>query len=137
MVLALGVIFELRAVEIYFAQIARAVPLCLIVEVLRRRIAALSTGRHGSGPHRLAELNNGHKAVAARPINFLRSQVRTRAERRQRAPNGGSEADRYARSCVSEGMHDVIGESLEPVDVSPWRLPCSEVDHKFVGCRRQ
>src|SRR5437764_15138175 len=41
MLLALGVPLELRPVEVYFAQIARAIPLGLIVEVSRPRMTAL------------------------------------------------------------------------------------------------
>src|SRR5262245_23748337 len=66
-----GVTFELRAIEIHVSQIARAITFGLIIEVGRRRIAALSAGGHGFGPHGLAELDDRHKAVAAGPVNLL------------------------------------------------------------------
>src|SRR5262245_4776773 len=71
MIHPLGVTLELRAVEIHISQIARAVTFRLIIEVGRRRIAALAAGGHGFGSHSLAELDDGDKAVAAGPVNLL------------------------------------------------------------------
>jgi hypothetical protein len=80
MILTLSVTFELRAVEIHVPQIACAVAFRLIIEVGRRWIAARSAGGHGFGSHSLAEFDDGHKAVAACPVNLLRLFVRARAE---------------------------------------------------------
>ena len=134
MVLTLGMTLELRAVEIYLSEIACAVSFRLIIEVRRRWIAALSASRHGPGTHSLAELNDRHKAVAAGAVNLLRPFVRTRGERSQRAPNRRSETDRNARAGVAEWMHDVVGETLEAIDIAPRRSPRSEVGREFVRC---
>ena len=71
MIRSLSMSFELRAVEIQIPQVTRTVPLRLIIEVRGRRIAAFSTRGHGFGAHRFAELDDGHKAVAAGPVNLL------------------------------------------------------------------
>src|SRR5471030_3254073 len=86
MVLALRVARELRRIEVDVAQIARAVSLGLIVEVLRLRVAALAAGRHRLRAHRVAELDDGDEAVAGVAVHFLRGLVAARAERRERAP---------------------------------------------------
>ncbi|MCG3162546.1 MAG: hypothetical protein JMDDDDMK_03813 [Acidobacteria bacterium] len=128
---------ELRAVEIHFAQIARAVPFRLIVEVARRRVAALAAGAHGFGAHRLAEFDDGHEAVAAGSVPFLRPLVRTRAERGQRSPHGGRKAHRNARPGVAERMRDVGAQPLKAIDLAPRRFPASEVSREFVRRRRE
>src|ERR1051325_1252907 len=134
-VLALGVPLELRTVEIDLSQITRAVAFRLVIEVRRRRVAALPTGGHGSGPHRLAELDDGDEAVAAGAVNPLRARVRAGAERGQRAPRGGGEAYGNARPGVGEGVNDVVGQALEAVDLAPGRLPGSEVGRELVRRR--
>src|SRR5262245_40914613 len=58
-VLALDVTLELRPVEVHVAQITRRVPFCLIVEVRRRRIAALAARGHRARPHAIAEFHDG------------------------------------------------------------------------------
>src|ERR1035437_2502760 len=127
MVLALSVALELRAVKVDLAQLSRAVPLGLIVEVRGRRIAALPAGRYGPGPHAVAELHHGDEAVAARSIPLLRPRVGARRERGQRSPLRGGEANGDARSRVVKRLDDVAGRSEEAIDVAPWRLPTSEV----------
>ena len=80
MVRALGVPLQLRTIKIHIPQVARAVPLRLIVKVRGRRIAALPAGGHGFGPHVVAELDDSDEAVPAGAIPLLRSRVRARTE---------------------------------------------------------
>src|ERR1035437_7772485 len=127
MILPLRMSLELIAVKVDLSQVARAVPLGLIVEVRGRRITALSAGRHGPGPHAVAELHHGDEAVAARAIPLLRPWVGARRERGQRSPLRGGEANGDARSRVVKRLDDVAGEALESIDVAPWRLPASEI----------
>src|SRR5450759_2544383 len=137
MILPLRVSFELIAVEVDLAQISRAVPPGLIVEVRGRRIAALPASRHGPGPHAFAELHHGDEAVAAGAVPLLGPRVGARSERGQRSPLRRGEADGNARSRVVERLHDVAGEALESIDIAPRRLPTSEVGREPVGRRRE
>src|SRR5262249_9114145 len=97
----LGVRLHLVFVEVDLAQVAAGVAFCLIVEMLRRRCAALSAS---ADCHRadaiLTELDRGDEAVAAGPVPFLRPVRRTRAEGRERSAGGGCESDGNARSGV-------------------------------------
>ena len=43
------------------------------------------------------------------------------------------EAHRNARTRVVKGLDDIAGESLEAVDVAPWRIPLAEIGGEFVG----
>src|SRR5262249_4472854 len=86
MIHPLGVTLELRAVEIHIPQVARAVTFRLVIEMGGRRIAALSTGGHRPCSHRLAELDDGHKAVGAGSVNLLLPPVPARAELGPPAP---------------------------------------------------
>ena len=60
-----------------------------------------------------------------------------RSERSEGAPLGGSEAHRDAGRGVVEGLDDVAGEALKPVDVAPGRLPGSKVRGQLVGGGRE
>src|ERR1035437_1732625 len=137
MVVPLRMSLELIAVKVDLAQFSRTVPLGLIVEVRRCRIAALSACRHGPGPHAVAELHHGDEAVTAGAIPLLRSRVRARRERGQRSPLRGGEADGNARSGVVERLNDVAGEALESINLAPWRLPTPEIGRAPVGRRRE
>src|SRR5258708_21550495 len=59
MILPFRVSLQLPRIKVHGAKISLRVPRRLIVEVLRRRIPALSTRRDGSGPHTVAELDDG------------------------------------------------------------------------------
>src|SRR5437870_1679895 len=113
MILALDMALQLGTIEVHVSQIARAVPRGLIVEVRRRRVAALAAGCDRPGPHAIAEFDDSHEAVPARPVHLLGPLVRARAEGRQRAPPRGGEADRDAQAGVVERLDDVAGEALE------------------------
>src|ERR1035437_10135468 len=127
MILPLRMSLELIAVKVGLSQVARSVPLGLIVEVRGRRIAALSAGRHGPGPHAVAELHHGDEAVAAGAVPLLGPRVGARSERGQRSPLRGGEADGNTRSRVVERLHDVAGEALESIDIAPRRLPTPDI----------
>src|SRR5947209_20625696 len=109
MVLALDVALQLGTIEVHVSQIARAVSRGLIVEVRRRRIAALAAGRDRPGPHAIAEFDDGDEAVPAGAVHLLRAFVRARAERRERTPPRGGETDGNTRSGVAERLDDVAG----------------------------
>src|SRR5439155_26058852 len=96
-----------------------------------------AAGCHGARTHGVAELHYRDEAVAARTVPLLRAGIRAHAERRQRAPPRRRERHRNAGLRVVELLHDVAGETLEPVDVSPRRLPRAEVRGELVGRRRQ
>src|SRR5438067_1394715 len=123
MILPLGVPLELRFVEVDVAQIARAIPLRLIVEMRRPRMPALSTGSHGFGAHRLAELHHRDEAVAARAVPLLCPWICARSEGRKRPPRRGGKADWNAGACVIERLHDVASKALESIDIAPRSLP--------------
>src|SRR5262245_56090640 len=101
----LGVRPELRGIEVDFAQVAGRVALGLVVEVLRRGVAALAAGRDRAGAHAVrAELDDGDEAVAAGAVHPLRPRIGPRAERRERSPGRRREADRDARLAVVERL---------------------------------
>src|SRR5665213_2982062 len=123
---ALRVAHELRRIEVHVAQIARAVAQRLIVEVFRRRIAALAAGSDGARAHAVSEVDHGHEAVPARAVQLLRLQRLPRAERCERSPSRRREAHWNARLLVVERMVNVIGEPLKAIDVAPMHLPRAE-----------
>ena len=67
-------------VETNIAEVARGVPVGLVVEVWRPRLIVQATGRHGTGPKSIAELDDGYKAVSARSVPPLRSLVGARTK---------------------------------------------------------
>jgi len=70
MVLALDMALELRAEEVDFAQVARAVPFGLIVEVRRCRMAAFASSRHGPGAHVSPNSTTATKLFPLVPYHF-------------------------------------------------------------------
>src|ERR1035438_5482207 len=106
MVLTLGVSLELLAVEVDLAQFAGAIAFRLIVEVRRRRMAALAAGRHRPGTHAFAEFDHGDEAVAAGAIPLFGARVGARGERSQRSPLPVGEADGDAGPRVVEWLDD-------------------------------
>src|SRR6187549_1739106 len=135
MVAPLRVRFDLRAVEVDVSEITGAVSRRLVVEMWRRGVAALAARGYGLGADAVAELDDGDEAVPARSIDLLRSPVRPRAERRERAPSRRRERDGDAGPRVREGVLDVVGEALEAIDVPPRRLPGAEAGGERVGRR--
>src|SRR3954467_10603319 len=85
-VLTLRVPLQLIAVEIDLAQIARGIALRLVVEMLRRGIAVLTSGGDCAGAHAIAEFNRGDERVAAGAVHLLGAGIGARAERSKRAP---------------------------------------------------
>src|SRR5206468_1410070 len=81
MVLPVDVVLEVGTVEVDVAQIAGTVPFGLIVEVRRRRIAALATGGDSLCAYFFSELDHGDEAVAAGAVPFLCPWVGARSER--------------------------------------------------------
>src|SRR5215469_13725693 len=106
MILALGVLVELRTIEIYFAQFACRVPLGFVVEVRRLRVAALAARRHRERAHLVGEFDDGDKAVAAGAIPLLGAWIRARAKGGERTPHGGGECHRNARAYIVERLDD-------------------------------
>jgi hypothetical protein len=84
---------QLVRVEIDLAQIAGRVALGLVVEVRRARVAALAAGADGAGADAGAELDGSDEAVAAQAVIALGPVLPARAERGERAPGAGGEAD--------------------------------------------
>jgi len=80
MIFAFDVAFEVGAVEVDVAKIARAVALGLIVEVGRRWVAAFAACGYCFCVYLFAELDDCDEAVAARAVPLIRSKVRTCAE---------------------------------------------------------
>src|SRR5881396_2813196 len=114
---------ELGAVEVHVAQAAGSVALRLVVEMRRTRITALAARGDGLRPHAVAELHDGHEAVAARAVPFLGVGIGAGAERRQRAPHTRGERHRDAWASVVEMRRDVVVDTLEAIDLSPRRYP--------------
>jgi hypothetical protein len=80
-VLALGVPFQLILIEVNLAQVPLDVSFGLIVEVLRLRIAALSTGRYRPRAHAiLAKLDYRNEAVPTCAVPLLRARIRSCAK---------------------------------------------------------
>src|ERR1019366_7745074 len=124
-------------VEVSLAQFARAVALGLIVEVRRRRIAALDAGGDGPGAHAVAELDYGDETVAAGAIPLLGARVGARRERGERSPLSRGEADGNARSGVVDRLNNVAGGALDPIDAAPGRPPASKMGGEPVRRPRQ
>src|SRR6187401_2898364 len=82
LVFALGVTFELIAIEVDVAKFAGCVAIRLIVEVFRAGHAVQAAGGHRLRLHLITELDHSHEAVAAGAVPFLRAGIRARAERR-------------------------------------------------------
>ncbi len=80
MVLALGVTFQLRPVEVHLPQVAGAVALRLIIEMRGCGSAAFAAGAYGPGPDGLAELDDSDETVAAGAVPLFRPRVGTSAE---------------------------------------------------------
>src|ERR1051326_1418623 len=80
-------------------------------------------GGEGAGVDARAEVDDGYEAVAARAVPLLRSGIRARRERGERAPARVGEADRDARLRVVELRLDLVGDPLEAVDLAPLRFP--------------
>src|ERR1700722_12220432 len=85
-ILPLGVVLEIGAIEVDLAQIARAVSLRLIVEMRGGRIAALTACGHGLCVDFVAELNDRDEAVSAGAVPLLRAGIRASSERGKGAP---------------------------------------------------
>src|SRR5262245_7344381 len=138
MVSPFRVAFQLVGIEVDLAQVARRVAFGLIVEMLRRRIAALPACGHRAGAHAVgAELDDGNEAVAARAVHPLRARIGARAERRQRTPRRRRKSHRNARLTVVELLDDAAVVALEAVDLAPRRLPRAEIGREAIGRRRK
>src|SRR4029450_6708972 len=88
MVAALRVSLELLRIVVDVAQVAGAVAQDLIVEMRRRRVAALAAGSDCFRVHALAEFDGRDEAVAARAVELLHAAEYTRSvlEGGERAP---------------------------------------------------
>src|SRR5262249_29207743 len=128
----LGMALQLVRIEIDFSQITGAVSLCLIVEMLRRGIAAFTARGHRFRSNCLSKLDYRDETVAAGAVYFLRDLVLPRPKAGQRPPKCRSETDWYARSVIVERMGQVIGQSLKPIDFAPGFFPRSEVSLEFI-----
>src|SRR2546423_8346313 len=73
MIHPLNVSFELRRIKVHVPEISRAVSQRLVVEMRRRRIAALATRGDSPRAHAVAEFDAGTEAVAAGAVPFLPS----------------------------------------------------------------
>src|SRR5688572_30562171 len=127
LVLALGVALEILAIEIHVAQVAGRIAVGLVVEVLRPGNAVQPAGGHRLRLYSIAELDDGHEAVAARAVPLLGAGIRARAERGQRSPPRRWKHHRRARLRIFELLHDRAVVALEAIDVAPRRLPLAEV----------
>src|SRR6266536_1793781 len=131
-VFALGVTYQLRAIEVHRPQITGGVPPRLVVEVWVAGMAALPAGGDRPGAHAVPELDDGHAAVAAGPVPALRPRIGPGAEGRQRTPPRGGEGYGGARPRIAERLDDIAGQALEAVDVTPGGLPGPEIGVQLV-----
>src|SRR4051812_43120458 len=83
---ALRVALQLVRIEVHVAQVAGRVAFRLIVEVLRRRVAALAAGADGARLHAVAELHDRDEAVAAGAVHLLRPGIGARTKGGERSP---------------------------------------------------
>ena len=137
MIFALGMAFELDAVEIDLAQISGAVPFGLVVEMRGGRMAAFAARGDRQSPHFIAELNDGDEAVSGCSVPFFGAWISMGCERCQRSPEGVRETDGNAGGVVAERLNDIAGQPLEAVDVAPLGLPSPEVHCELVRCGRE
>src|SRR5262249_27991027 len=137
MVLALGVPFELHAVEVDIAQAAGAITFGLVGEVASTGLAALSSRSDGFRADSITELDHRHETVSAGAIPFLRIRVGLRPERCQRSPDRGREAHGRARLRVVEARNDLIIEPLEAIDITPRRFPRTKIRRQAIRGRSQ
>jgi hypothetical protein len=135
MVLPLGMAPKVRAVKVDLPQVPRAVPLGLVIEVTRGRIAALAARGNRPGMHPVAELDDCDEAIPDGAVPLLRSGVGVRSKGGKRTPDGRDEADRNAWPRVVERLNDVARQSLKTIDLAPRSLPAPKVAREFVGGR--
>ena len=86
MVASLDVLLDVRPVEVHLPQIALRVPLGLIVEVRRLRIAVQSARGDGSRADAIAEFDDGDEAVARVAVHLPGVRIRAGTEGGERAP---------------------------------------------------
>src|SRR5437764_12167347 len=98
---------------------------------------ALAARGDGSRAHFVSELDDRDEAVAAGAIPFLGLRIRPCAERGQRTPGRRSEFHGNARLRIVERLNDIAIETLEPVDLAPWRAPCAKLFLQPVTSSRQ
>ncbi len=80
MIRSFGVCGELIGIEVDDAQVSATVALGFVVEMWGGRVAAFAAGGYRDGTHARAELNNGDKAVAGRPVSSLGVRPRSGVE---------------------------------------------------------
>src|SRR5690348_3580870 len=98
---------ELRGIEVHRPEIARGVTLCLVIEMGRRRMAALAARGHRDRANAVSEFDDRDEAVSARAVPLLRPWIGTRPERRERPPPRRREADGNTRLRIIERLNDV------------------------------
>ena len=98
-------------------------------------MTALSAGRHRFGPHPFPELDYRDKAIAARPVPFLRPRIRPRSERCQASPISADVKPTAMLGSLSlNGCTMIARQTLKSIDLAPRRLPAAEVRLEFIGC---
>src|SRR3974390_3516936 len=137
MVFPFGVVLELIAVEVHFAQVAGGVALGLVVEMLRLGVAAFAASGDCQGMNLGAEFHYRNEAIPAGTVPFFRARVCARPEGGEGPPLRRRKADGDAGSGVVERLHDIPGEALEAVNLAPRGLPGPEISGEPGGCRRE
>src|SRR6204780_3547181 len=137
MVVLLCMALQLVRIKVNLAQVAADISLHLIIEMPRIRMTAFATGRHRSSTHSIAKLHHCNKAVAAGSVPLLCPWVGLGPKRSQGTPGGVREPHWRAWHGIVEGLHNISGQALIAVDVSPGSPPGAEVRGELIGDRGQ
>src|SRR5579884_4133257 len=101
-------------------------------------MAALAACSDGAGARtERRELDHRDEAVAVGAVPLLRARLLRRAERGERAPFVGGEADGDAGRIVVEAGIDRRVDALEAVDRAPWHAPAAEIALEVVETGRE
>src|ERR1700678_1681335 len=111
----------------HVAELPRGVHLGLVGEMRRGGVAAFAAGHDGLCVNRRAEFDGGNEAVARRTVDPFGLARLCRVEGGQGAPLGRREPYRQTWLGIVEGLYDVVGAALKAVDLSPGRLPATEI----------
>src|SRR5579871_398394 len=113
--------------EVHVAESALREHHGLIGEMGRLGIAALAAAHERLGPYRGSELHRADETVAHRAVDLPGLARLRRVERGEGTPLRGRESHRQAGFLVVEGLHDVVGDALKAIDLTPGCIPAAEV----------
>src|SRR5271155_2278589 len=119
MIGSLGVPLQLFRIEIDVAQISGDIPVNLITEVPRLRMPAFPAGSDRPGFYLIPKFHHRDEAVPLETVPLLCTRIGLCSECSQRTKGGRSKSHRRAGLAVVEMLHDISGQTLITIDLSP------------------